>query len=85
MHRTAGHNENWHVLLPWCFEGVEKVWAHLVELEKKTPFRLGLRQTRTVLIAHDVRDDMDEMTTNFASMCACPIYPPTHDLDKNGH
>ena len=57
----------------------------MVELEKKMPLRLGLRQTRTVLIAHDVRDDMEEMTPNFASMCACPIYPSTHDLDENGH
>ena len=86
IHRTSEINKNWHACLRWCCEGVEKDWAHLIKLEKKTPFKLHLRQTRTVLVAHDVRDGIAWNDIKFCPPCVhasnlARSQPPNHTTE----
>ena len=52
--------------MPWSWQGVHKVWDHLVGPARKTSFKLALRQTRMVRLVHGSCGGMHEMTPTFS-------------------
>ena len=71
--------------MPWSWQGVQKVWDHLVGPARKTSFKLALRQTRMVRLVHGSCGGMHEMTPIFWEHVGMANVAPRQGVHEFGH